>query len=107
MKTFSHPAFRGRFGVARRDITPPPGIHAKNWGAATHERQFALGPVSVTYAVAPVAVAETVDRVMPSGLVLRSPATGDQCWDAYPLCTPLIESGVSGRGNSIQDGFVP
>lgn len=37
MKTFFHPAFRGRFGVARRDITPPPGIHAKNWGAATHD----------------------------------------------------------------------
>jgi hypothetical protein len=34
----SHPyAFSGRVGVARRDITPPAGIHARNWGAATHE----------------------------------------------------------------------
>lgn len=34
---FRHPAFRGRFGVARRDMTPPVGIHSRNWGAAAHE----------------------------------------------------------------------
>ena len=26
-----------RFGVARRDVTPPAGIYARSWGAATHE----------------------------------------------------------------------
>lgn len=31
---FFHPAFRGKFGVARRDISPPPGIYSRNWGAA-------------------------------------------------------------------------
>lgn len=31
---FSHPSFRGTFGVARRDITPPVGIYSRNWGAA-------------------------------------------------------------------------
>ena len=29
--------FRGRIGVARVDITPPVGIYARNWGAATHD----------------------------------------------------------------------
>lgn len=29
------PAFAGRAGVARRDITPPPGIRTRNWGPAT------------------------------------------------------------------------
>lgn len=28
---------RCRFGVARRDVTPPVGIYARAWGAATHE----------------------------------------------------------------------
>jgi hypothetical protein len=32
-----HPAFSGLIGVARADITPPAGIFARNWGAATHE----------------------------------------------------------------------
>jgi len=33
----SHPAFAGVIGIARRDITPPIGIYARNWGAALHE----------------------------------------------------------------------
>ncbi|MEO6846561.1 MAG: hypothetical protein ABI443_04135 [Chthoniobacterales bacterium] len=34
---FQLPAFRGRFGVARRDITPPLEIYARNWGAASSD----------------------------------------------------------------------
>lgn len=30
-------AFRGLVGVARRDTTPPHGIYARMWGAATHD----------------------------------------------------------------------
>jgi hypothetical protein len=30
-------SFRGLIGVARQDITPPVGIYARSWGAATHE----------------------------------------------------------------------
>src|SRR3954452_21491037 len=29
--------FSGLMGVSRRDITPPPGINARNWGAATFD----------------------------------------------------------------------
>ena len=36
-KPFFHGEFAGRIGVAREDITPPPGIYARNWGAARHE----------------------------------------------------------------------
>jgi hypothetical protein len=31
------PTTRCRFGVARRDVTPPVGIYARSWGAATHD----------------------------------------------------------------------
>ena len=31
------PAFAGRAGVGRRDITPPVGIYARSWGAAAHD----------------------------------------------------------------------
>lgn len=34
---WSEPRFSGLVGVARRDITPPPGIYARNWGAAAHD----------------------------------------------------------------------
>lgn len=34
---FRNPSFAGRIGVAQEDITPPVGIYARNWGAATHE----------------------------------------------------------------------
>lgn len=32
-----HPAFVGTVGIARADITPPPGIYCRNWGAAAHD----------------------------------------------------------------------
>ncbi|MBN8596504.1 MAG: hypothetical protein J0L78_02395 [Planctomycetes bacterium] len=35
--TWSEPVFGGLFGVARRDITPPIEIYARNWGAAEHD----------------------------------------------------------------------
>jgi hypothetical protein len=34
---FTHPSFSGYIGIAQEDITPPAGIYARNWGAATHE----------------------------------------------------------------------
>ena len=47
-------AFRGRFGIARRDITPPVGVYSRNWGAAEHDvaesihRPLTLTAVSVS-----------------------------------------------------------
>jgi hypothetical protein len=44
-----HPSFRGRLGVARRDISPPPGIYSRNWGAATSDVAASLHrPMTLT-----------------------------------------------------------
>lgn len=42
---------RCRFGVARRDVTPPVGIYSRTWGAATHDAATGVHrPFSVTAA---------------------------------------------------------
>ena len=48
-----------RFGVATRDVTPPVGIYARSWGAATHE------------------VAEGVHRPFAATAAVFAPITGD------------------------------
>ena len=49
-----------RFGVATRDVTPPVGIYARSWGAATHE------------------VAEGVHRPFAATAAVFAPVTGDE-----------------------------
>lgn len=38
MRTIRTPQSRCRFGIARRDVTPPVGIYHRMWGAAAHDR---------------------------------------------------------------------
>jgi hypothetical protein len=49
-----------RFGVATRDVTPPVGIYARSWGAATHE------------------VAEGVHRPFAATAAVFAPMAGDE-----------------------------
>lgn len=37
MRTVTFPFTHCKFGIARRDITPPVGIYARSWGAAVHD----------------------------------------------------------------------
>lgn len=75
--------------------------------AVTEARQFRVGAISVGYSIAPVPLPATREVAPSPGLALKVPIPSDQCWGVYPLCTPLIESAVSLRGPSIQDGFKP
>jgi hypothetical protein len=53
----THSYTRCRFGVATRDVTPPVGIYARSWGAATHDAAEGVHrPFAATAAVfAPLA----------------------------------------------------
>lgn len=65
-----------------------------------------LGPVSVAYSLAPVPEVETRSYRTVSGLEVREPVNGDQCWGAYPLCTFSMGDRMALQGTSIGDGFV-
>ena len=46
---WSHSEFGGLLGIARRDITPPVGIYARSWGAASHDQAEGIHrPMSAT-----------------------------------------------------------
>ena len=82
---------------------------AFRWDSAsmTQRSTFTIGPLAVPYVVTPVVEAEIADVTLASGLKVMSPVTSDQCWDRYPLCTPLVNQSVTKAGTRISDGFLP
>ena len=60
MTQITHSYTHCRFGVATRDVTPPVGIYARSWGAATHDTAEGVHrPFAATAAVfAPIHGAE-------------------------------------------------
>lgn len=68
---------------------------------------FAIGSLSLRYQATPVVEVPIDDRVLNSGLTTTFPTQSDQCWDNYPLCTPIVNESVSLRGEGIQNGFLP
>ena len=73
-----------------------------DWGDFTEQGTWVGAP---TYRYAPLPAVETTVNRLPSGLEVVAPIEGEQCWDTFPLCTPLIEPGVAPRGGSIAEGF--
>lgn len=69
--------------------------------------EFRLGGVSVGYSFAPVPIAPTIEKTLPTGVRLLYPTQSDQCWAAYPMCTYFTDSEISYRGEGIADGFLP
>lgn len=62
MNDFQFPESLCRFGIARRDVTPPVGIYHRMWGAAAHDRSEGVHrPLTVT-AMAIEPYGETDDR---------------------------------------------
>lgn len=73
-----------------------------DWAAVDSTYRVAPG---IDIAIAPVAEASTVQKVMPSGLPIDIPVESDQCWASYPLCSPDPTPGLTLIGQSIEQGF--
>lgn len=68
---------------------------------------FDLGPFQVELPIAPVPIPPTIEKVLPTGVILRIPTETDQCWAAYPMCTYFTDTDISYRGQGIAEGFIP
>ncbi len=69
--------------------------------------QWEMGSVAVTYQATPVVAVPVQPTVLSSGLEILVPLESDQCWENFPLCTPIISESVRLQGDTIQQGFLP
>jgi len=68
-------------------------------------REWVLG-IRVPYAVTPLPTATLTSGVLPGGVTLQMPLDGEQCWTAFPVCTPRYSSSLRSRSDDLADGFV-
>lgn len=76
-------------------------------GTISMEQTWKVGSLNIDYMVAPVIDVPVNQLDLESGLTVLVPTESDQCWNNYPLCSPIIAPTVSLRGTSIQQGFLP
>jgi hypothetical protein len=81
---------------------------ATQWAPETQtaERTWQLGPVTVPYSLAPVVVPPTSAIRTSGGVQVLVPVVSDQCWAAYPMCSPDPAPTLGQRGAGLQAGFV-
>ena len=77
-----------------------------DYTAMTSERVWRLG-VSVPFVVAPPEEGDAAIVTTESGLEALAPRSGDQCWLAFPTCTPQLSGTLRLRGEDIQSGYLP
>ena len=80
-------------------------IARSDWDKRTEGVDFTLGPLVVTYSVAPLEDPPVREERLPTGLRVIVPVDTEQCWQRYPLCVPRIEQSVDQRSPTIRDGF--
>ena len=73
------------------------------WDSFTSDRTWAGW---ISYRVAELPSVSTREVALPTGLTVIQPVEGEQCWSTWPLCTPLIETSVAGRGDAVSEGFI-
>ena len=70
------------------------------------ESRVARG-IPIAFAVTPITRANVVEVTLPSGLTALRPSEGDQCWAAFPVCSPQLPETLRPRGQGLQSGFLP
>jgi hypothetical protein len=91
-----HHGLGGQFGIARVDITPAPGIYARNWGAALHDVATAIHrPLTLTaLVIAPQSTSERAQQLVYLDADLgwwKTPQTYQRFMDRLRSRTELAE----------------
>jgi len=73
----------------------------------TSPNSWSLGPISIDYKLSPITQVPITEQQLDSGLVAIVPTESDQCWDNYPLCSPIVVPSLGLRGQEILEGFLP
>jgi hypothetical protein len=73
----------------------------------TNSNTWSVGPFSIDYELSPITPMPLVKQELGSGLVVTAPTESDQCWDNYPLCSPIVIPSLSLRDQGLQEGFLP
>ena len=77
-----------------------------DYASMTDERDWRVG-LSVPLVVSPPDPGDTAIVTTESGLEALVPRTGDQCWLAFPTCSPQLRDTLRLRGEDIRLGYLP
>jgi len=99
------PALIGGFVAVLGSVTLFTSIARVDYSGMSTQGTWSIGLISIPYSYAPSLLPETQELVTESGLVLRTPVAGEQCWAVFSLCTVNPDPSLTQRGESIQDGF--
>jgi len=73
----------------------------------TENKTWSVRLIAIDYKLSPITPMPIVEQKLASGLVVTSPTESDQCWENYPLCSPIVAPSLSLRGQNLQEGFLP
>jgi len=68
-------------------------------------RTWDVAGLSIPYVVTPQPTVDTTDLMTEGGDTVRVPRVGDQCWNTYPLCSPLPTPSLGFLRSEIGSGF--
>jgi hypothetical protein len=74
-----------------------------DWHAPAEQQAWFGIPVQVAALPEPSTDAQS----LASGLIIRRPVAGEQCWAVFPLCSPVVPAGLRPLTSAWADGLQP